>query len=89
LILFDVLNKVFQTFLTYKNPLFGGEGFLFVGDYTKTISETVFAEFVEELQVCILFMIYKKFKLKILIQIFYRFLVIYYFQQLYMKGLFR
>jgi len=48
----------------HKNSLFGGEGFLFVGDYTKTVSETVFVDFVEELQVCILLIIYKQFEFK-------------------------
>jgi hypothetical protein len=50
--------------LTHKNSLFGGEGFLFVGDYTKTVSETVFVDFVEELQVRILLIIYKQFEFK-------------------------
>ncbi|PKC56941.1 hypothetical protein RhiirA1_401773 [Rhizophagus irregularis] len=50
-VLFDVLSKIFKIFLTYKNSLFGGEGFLFIGDYTKTVSETVFVDFVEELQI--------------------------------------
>ncbi|CAB5184252.1 unnamed protein product [Rhizophagus irregularis] len=50
-ILFDVLSKIFKIFLIYKNSLFGGEGFLFIGDYTKTVSETVFIDFVEELQI--------------------------------------
>ncbi|CAB4474100.1 unnamed protein product [Rhizophagus irregularis] len=50
-VLFDVLSKIFKIFLTYKNSLFGGEGFLFIGDYTKTVSETVFIDFVEELQI--------------------------------------
>ncbi|PKY30695.1 hypothetical protein RhiirB3_447908 [Rhizophagus irregularis] len=50
-VLFDVLSKIFKIFLSYKNSLFGGEGFLFIGDYTKTVSETVFIDFVEELQI--------------------------------------
>ncbi|CAB5388498.1 unnamed protein product [Rhizophagus irregularis] len=50
-VLFDVLSKIFKIFLSYKNSLFGGEGFLFIGDYTKTVSETVFVDFVEELQI--------------------------------------
>jgi hypothetical protein len=51
-VLFDVLSKVFKEFLIRKNTLFGGEGFFFIGDYTKTISETILVEFTEELQVC-------------------------------------
>ena len=51
----DVFSKIFKEFLSHKNTLFGGEGFLFIGDYTKTVSETVLVEFTEELQVCKLF----------------------------------
>lgn len=48
-----MLSKIFNRFLTYKNPLFGGDGSFFVGDYTKTVSETVLVEFAKELKVCI------------------------------------
>lgn len=52
----DVLSKIFKEFLSHKNTLFGGEGFLFIDDCnTKTVSETVLVEFTEELQVCKLF----------------------------------
>ncbi|GET61863.1 hypothetical protein RIR_e18674_A0A2N0QNR7_9GLOM [Rhizophagus irregularis DAOM 181602=DAOM 197198] len=40
-ILFDVLSKIFKIFLIYKNSLFGGEGFLFIGNYIKIVNEIV------------------------------------------------
>jgi len=60
-VLNDVLSKIFKEFFIHKNALFGGEGFLFVGDYTKTVSETVLVDFVKDLKVCNLFIFINNF----------------------------
>ena len=34
--------------MTHENQLFRGEGFLFIGEYTKTVSETLLVDFIAE-----------------------------------------
>lgn len=47
----DSLNKVFEKFIEMKDPRFGGEGSFFIGAFSKTISESIIVEFVEEVKV--------------------------------------
>lgn len=47
----DLLNKVFTIFLEKINNNFGGNGSLFIGEYSKIISESVMIEFIEEVKV--------------------------------------
>lgn len=47
----DSLNKVFEKFLEMKDVRFGGDSSFFVGEFSKTISESIIVEFVEEIKV--------------------------------------
>ncbi|PKB99426.1 hypothetical protein RhiirA5_414028 [Rhizophagus irregularis] len=47
----DSLNKVFENFIDMKDPRFGGEGSFFIGEFSKTISESIIVEFVEEAKI--------------------------------------
>ena len=47
----DSLNKVFEKFLEMKDIRFGGDSSFFIGEYSKTVSESVIVEFVEEVKV--------------------------------------
>ena len=47
----DSLSKIFKVFLEKKDTSFGGNGSLFIGEFTKTISESVMVEFVDDVKV--------------------------------------
>ncbi len=47
----DLLNKVFKPFLEINNISFNDDGSLFIGEFSKIISESAMIEFVKEVKV--------------------------------------